>query len=111
MEPDDLLCSRNARSSLDSAGTLSLSKGGLSSLGLMTRLGVPVGGRVRNLRAVKDQSAPIPREKTSKLGGSIYIVRCAQSRIDQATLTLLAEFLNSLLECAATILRHPKGPL
>ena len=41
------------------------------SPGLMARLGVPVGGRVRKLRAVEDQSAPIPEEKTSKLGGSI----------------------------------------
>ena len=30
------------------------------SPGLMARLGVPVGGRVRKLRAVEDQSAPIP---------------------------------------------------
>ena len=59
---------------------------GLPSLGLMARLGVPVGGRVRRLRAVEDQSAPIPKEISSKLGGSIYIVRCAHSRIDQATL-------------------------
>jgi hypothetical protein len=28
-------------------------------------------------RAVEDQSAPIPREITSKLGGNMYIVRCA----------------------------------
>jgi hypothetical protein len=41
------------------------------SLGLLARLGVPVGGRVRKLRAVEDQSAPIPEERTSKLGGSI----------------------------------------
>ena len=34
----------------------------LPSLGLMARLGVPVGGRVRRTRAVEDQSAPIPRE-------------------------------------------------
>jgi hypothetical protein len=39
-------------------------------------------------RAVEDQSAPIPREKTSELGGSIHIVRRAQSRIDQATLEI-----------------------
>jgi hypothetical protein len=51
---------------------------GLPSLGLMARLGVPVGGRVRRLRAVEDQSAPIPGEKTSKLGGSIHLVRFAQ---------------------------------
>ena len=30
------------------------------SLGLLTRLGVPVGGRVRKLRAVEDPSTPIP---------------------------------------------------
>ena len=41
---------------------------GLPSLGLMARLGVPVGGRVRKLRAVEDQSAPIPGETTSELG-------------------------------------------
>jgi hypothetical protein len=41
---------------------------GLPSLGLMARLGVPVGGRVRKPRAVEDQSAPIPEERTSKLG-------------------------------------------
>jgi hypothetical protein len=39
------------------------------SLGLLARLGVPVGGRVRKLRAVEDQSAPIPEEVTSELGG------------------------------------------
>ena len=39
------------------------------SHGLMARLGVPVGGRVRKLRAVEDQSAPIPEETTSKLEG------------------------------------------
>jgi hypothetical protein len=41
------------------------------SPGLMARLGVPVGGRVRKLRAVEDQSAPIPEERTSKLRGII----------------------------------------
>jgi phage regulator Rha-like protein len=34
---------------------------------------------------VKDQSAPIPEEITSKLGGRIYIVRCTQSRAASAT--------------------------
>ena len=38
------------------------------SLGLLARLGVPVGGRVRRMRAVEDQSAPIPEEITSELG-------------------------------------------
>jgi len=56
MEPDDLLCSRNRGC-------------GMSSIGLMARLGVPVGGRVRKLRAVEDQSAPVPEARTSKLGG------------------------------------------
>ena len=59
---------------------------GLPSPGLMARFGVPVGGWVRKLRAVDDQSAPIPEEITNELGRSIYIVRRAQSRIDQATL-------------------------
>jgi hypothetical protein len=77
---------------------------GLPSLRLMERPGksiakqpegwvgekyLPVDGRVRKLRAVEDQSAPIPRERTSKLGGNMYIVRCAQSRIDEATLEKL----------------------
>ena len=34
----------------------------------MARLGVPVGGRVRKLRAVEDQSAPIPEEIANELG-------------------------------------------
>jgi hypothetical protein len=50
MEPDDLLCSRNARSRTP-------------LVGLMARLDVPVGGRVRKLRAVEDQSAPIPKKE------------------------------------------------
>ena len=58
MEPDDLPCSRNARSREP-------------SLGLMARLGVPVGGRVRKSRAVEDQSASIPEERTSELGRAI----------------------------------------
>jgi len=41
---------------------------GRPSPGLMARLGVPVGGRVRKLRAVEDQSVPIPEETTSELG-------------------------------------------
>ena len=32
----------------------------------MARLGVPVGGRVRKLRAVEDQSAPIPEESNER---------------------------------------------
>ncbi len=53
---------------------------GLPSLGLLARPGksiakqsegraggeyLPVGGRVRRLRAVEDQSAPIPKEQAS----------------------------------------------
>ena len=55
-------------------------RSGRLSLGLMARLGVPVGGRVRKPRAVEDQSAPIPRERTSKLGGTILVARCDLAR-------------------------------
>ena len=34
---------------------------------------VPLGGRVRKLRAVEDQSAPIPKEITSKIGRRMYV--------------------------------------
>jgi len=53
---------------------------GRPSPGLMARLGVPVGGRVRKLRAVEDQSAPIPKERTNELGGIKWMVvaRCTQ---------------------------------
>jgi hypothetical protein len=37
----------------------------------MARLVVPVGGRVRKMRAVEDHSGPIPEELTSELGGII----------------------------------------
>ena len=47
MEAVALLCSRNARTQKALARA-------------MARLGVPVGGRVRHLRAVEDRSAPIP---------------------------------------------------
>ena len=57
LEPDDLLCSRNARSLLPS---------------LDARSGRPI--------------RPHPSKTMSKLGGNIYIVRRAQSRINQATL-------------------------
>ena len=40
------------------------------SPGLMARLGVPLGGRVRKPRAVEDQSAPILREKRASLEGA-----------------------------------------
>ena len=39
----------------------------------MARLGVTVGGRVRKLRAVEDQSAPIPEEIASELVETICI--------------------------------------
>ena len=52
---------------------------GSPSPGLMARLGVPVGGRVRKLRAVGDQSAPILEEITSELGRIIYISLDARS--------------------------------
>jgi hypothetical protein len=41
------------------------------SPGLMARLGVPVSGRVRKLRTVEAQSAPISEERTSEPGGII----------------------------------------
>jgi hypothetical protein len=40
---------------------------GRPSPGLMARLGVPVGGRVRKSRAVGDQSSPTSREKVEGL--------------------------------------------
>jgi hypothetical protein len=39
-------------------------------LGLMARLGVQVGGRVRKLRAVEDLSAPIPKREGASLEGA-----------------------------------------
>ena len=36
----------------------------------MAPLGVPVGGRVRKMRAGEDQSALIPEETTSERGGT-----------------------------------------
>jgi len=48
----------------------------------MAHLGVPVGGRVRKLRAVEDPSVPIPYERTNKRGGIICtLVRRVQLRI------------------------------
>ena len=69
------LCSFDARSKGQSLATPltrnddeGAENGTWPSPGIMARLGVPVGGRVRKLRAVEDQSAPIPEEKTSELG-------------------------------------------
>jgi hypothetical protein len=42
---------------------------------------LPVGGRVRKLRAVEAQSALIPEEITSELGGSVYISRPSTSNL------------------------------
>ena len=63
------------------------------SPGLMARLGVPVGGRVRKLRAVGDQSGHPPRRETSKLGRTIVFVQrmarcppCSQNAHDQNVL-------------------------
>ena len=47
------------------------------SPGLLARFGVPVGGRVRKLRAVDDQSAPIPEEIASELGRIIVLPKRA----------------------------------
>ncbi len=43
----------------------------------MARLGVPVVGREKKLRAVEDLSTSIPEGNTSELGGNIYMVRRA----------------------------------
>jgi len=71
MEADDLLCSCNARSRTPLARATGTSReieceaiGGWAGEEYLTE-----GGRVRKSRAVEDQSAPIPRKKTSKLGG------------------------------------------
>ena len=39
---------------------------------------LPVGGRVRKSRVMEDQSAPIPEERTSELGGNMDYVRRVQ---------------------------------
>jgi len=56
------LCSLDARSEGQSGDSPEgeVRKIGRPSHGLLARLGVPVGGRVRKLRAVEDQSDPIP---------------------------------------------------
>jgi hypothetical protein len=69
---------RAVKGNLDRSLYCNVGKIGKPSPGLMARLGVPVGGRVKKLCAVEDQSAPIPEERTSELGGSMYIVRCTQ---------------------------------
>ena len=49
------------------------------SPGLMARLGVPVGGRVRKLRAVEDQSAPIPEDNERAWRDGEGAARCPSS--------------------------------
>ena len=65
------MCSFDARSKGQSwpLPWIEVWRTGRPSLGLRARLGVPVGGRVRKPCAVEDQSAPIPEEIRSKLGG------------------------------------------
>jgi hypothetical protein len=65
MEPDDLLCSRNARPQ--------------KALARVNGTSRRVSGlwRVRKSRAVEDQSAPIPEERKSELEGiTCSFVQC-----------------------------------
>ena len=81
MEPDDLLCSRTRGIRRPSPG-LTARPGKSIAKQLEGRAGekyLPVGGRVRKLRAVEDQSAPIPGEIMSKLGGIYFYGECARS--------------------------------
>ncbi len=68
---------------------------GRPSPGLMARLGVPVGGRVRRLRAVEDQSGPIPeRERASLEGGDREQPdhpSCSQNAHDETVLVRCAQ--------------------
>jgi len=50
----------------------------------MACLGVPVDGWVRKLRAVEDQSATIPRERTSEFGRINYMGASRSSRRGRA---------------------------
>jgi len=88
MEPDDLPCSRNARSKKDGRGTVRPSfllaeaarsecapsmhavKDSLAAP-LHEKFGKWTGRSSHWTRAVEDQSAPIPEERTSKLGGKM----------------------------------------
>ena len=88
--PNDLLCSRNARSWKDGKGSLIvlLLAEQVRGWGLMIFCARATRGRrlpsldARNGRSI----SPTPDGTTSELGGSSYIVRRAHSRIDQATL-------------------------
>ena len=84
------------------------------SPGLMARLGksiakqsegragkkyLPLGGRVRKLRPVEDQSAPSPEEITSKLGGIIlysgtHSPRAIGDRLDCLSKSTMSLFLS-----------------
>ena len=59
---------------------------GRPSLGLMARLGVPVGGRVRKLRAVKGSLGRSPRGRYRELGS----VRSTSKRTTKLPRPLLA---------------------
>jgi len=90
--PGDLLCSRNARSWKDGKGSLIvlLLAEQVRGWGLMIFCARATRGRrlpsldARNGRSI----SPTPDGTTSELGGSSYIVRRAQGRIDQATLEI-----------------------
>ena len=64
---------------------------------------------MRKLRALEDQSAPIPEETTSELGRSMYIVRHAQSRIDQAILKEASGRKTRALMNVNVIVRQPRS--
>ena len=64
---------------------------------------------MRKLRALEDQSAPIPEETTSELGRSMYIVRHAQSRIDQAILKGASGRKTRALMNVNVIVRQPRS--
>ena len=72
---DDLLCSRNARppKTLARANATSWEIACETSVGRAGEKYLPVGGLVRKSRAVEDQSATIPEEIASELGGIIYM--------------------------------------
>ena len=65
------------------------------SRGLMARLGVPVGGRVRKSRAVEDQSAPNPRRENKRAGREmarqLAWSLCSQSPHDEAVVARCAQ--------------------
>jgi hypothetical protein len=74
-------------------------------LGLMARLGVPVGGRVRKLGAVEDQSAPILERERASLEGD------RKGRLDDLLCSCNARSWKTLVGHAQweTNLVHPQG--